>query len=237
MSSNYIPSISDSVIIIFAFCFNGLRKSSVTSHKATEVDISASNMTCRLSVVKGRSASRVPLVRFTVLQEQSSWFGKPSPLDPWKKWVTVRPNHAWFFLPFRRTSLLENWYFITCAAKHCLSFQHSCSNGWNVYVTLLAHRFPHWTSASGNYAGGETRTFWLGTSQYRNDYGVLRQNNSLIRTVELGIRSRFICWDAVPTHRPHFHPHCVRCRCAPTMFKVIALCIQYSYADENTYTK
>lgn len=97
MQSTERKTVRDAAILMFAYCFNGLRESSVASMKFSDTEISDDSMTCRLSVLKGRSASRVSLVRFTAAGESLSSHGQPSPLDLKRRWINMRTDNPGLF--------------------------------------------------------------------------------------------------------------------------------------------
>lgn len=114
MSSQHPGTVRDTAIVTFAFCMNGLRESSVASLLTANLALAPDSIVARLSLVKGRSASGVPLVRFDRLNDL------PSPIDLWHRWDSVRGSHLRYFaLPgepsaWRTTMLTE-------ALRRCLT--------------------------------------------------------------------------------------------------------------------
>lgn len=64
---------------VFAYCMNGLRDSSVMSLLASNVELRNDEVVARLTVIKGKPASRVRLVKYRHMSEA------PSPIDLWKR--------------------------------------------------------------------------------------------------------------------------------------------------------
>ena len=91
MSTTSVSVLRDSAACVSAFCFNGLRESSVLSLQEDAVCINDFKVTARLSVVKGQSASRVPLVAYYRRGDMAS------PIDVLQRWTTARGRHPRFF--------------------------------------------------------------------------------------------------------------------------------------------
>ena len=73
----------DSAMCVLSYVMNGLRESSVASLRTALTEISLDAVTVRLSVVKGRAASTVPLIRYYRLP------GLSSPLDVILRWHRI----------------------------------------------------------------------------------------------------------------------------------------------------
>lgn len=86
-----LPTIRDAAVVLFAYCLNGLRDSSVLSIKTFDVNLDNEKIIARLSVVKGKQASRQQLVRYDRLGDL------PSPVDLWLRWHSCRTEHSRFF--------------------------------------------------------------------------------------------------------------------------------------------
>jgi len=113
MRSATTSVVRDAAMCVFAYCFNGLRESSVASLESRHVHLSPEEMKVRLTVVKGREASLVPLANYTRLGELSS------PLDLWLRWAGCRGEHPRFFaLPGERMSWSSGS--LTRALGNCL---------------------------------------------------------------------------------------------------------------------
>lgn len=91
MSTTSIRMLRDTAACVLAFCFNGLRESSVLSLEEDAVVIHEMKITARLCVVKGQAASRVPLVAYHRHGNMAS------PIDLLKKWTQARGRHPRFF--------------------------------------------------------------------------------------------------------------------------------------------
>ena len=91
MTTESLPTLRDCAVCVFAFCFNGLRESSVLSMQTAGVRIDEPVMSARLCVVKGRQASKEQLVAYHRLSSFSS------PLDLLHRWNQARGRHARFF--------------------------------------------------------------------------------------------------------------------------------------------
>lgn len=92
MSTRTPSTLRDCALVVFAYCLNGLRDSSVISLLSANVNISGTEMVARLSRVKGRASSQVPLVRY-----ERSHSERGSPLDLWLRWYHARGRHSCFF--------------------------------------------------------------------------------------------------------------------------------------------
>lgn len=91
IESDDIRVVRDCTACVFAFCFNGLLESSVMSILFEDVVVAADEILARLSVVKGRSASRQFLVVYHRLATISS------PFDLFRKWVEIYGTHSLLF--------------------------------------------------------------------------------------------------------------------------------------------
>lgn len=104
----------DAAMVMFAYCFNGLRESSVLTLRADNVELQGDQMMARLSFVKGQIASHVPLVRYHRMVQ-----ALPSPVDLWLRWKNARGRHRCFFgLQGERDRLPEQA--LTLALQRCL---------------------------------------------------------------------------------------------------------------------
>lgn len=82
--------VRDAAMCMFAYGFNGLRDSSVPYFATMDVDLRGAFVFTRLKVVKGRNASRVPLVGVTSIRE-------PFMMNPWREWSEIRDVNTRFF--------------------------------------------------------------------------------------------------------------------------------------------
>ena len=82
----------DVAMVMFAYCFNGLRESSVLILRADQVELHVNEMVARLSFVKGQMESHVPLVRYHRIAQAHA-----SPLDLCLRWKHARGRHRCFF--------------------------------------------------------------------------------------------------------------------------------------------
>lgn len=64
MSASLLQTVRDCAVCVFAFCFNGLRDSSVMSIQAKDVRSDQMHLRARLSIVKGKFASREQSVEY-----------------------------------------------------------------------------------------------------------------------------------------------------------------------------
>lgn len=85
---SYRPRLCDVSLCVL---LHGLCESSVLSVEAANVTFTATTITSRLSIVKGRAASTVDLLRFTKDGDA------PSPMNLWEKWASMRGDHVRFF--------------------------------------------------------------------------------------------------------------------------------------------
>lgn len=69
------PSLRDAAACVFAYCFHGMRDSSVMSIVAENFEIGEEYSTARISFLKGRAASQGALVCY------ARWSALPSPID------------------------------------------------------------------------------------------------------------------------------------------------------------
>lgn len=129
MSTVEPSCLRDAAMVTFAYCLNGLRDSSVISIEANKVDVQADHLVARLSVVKGRPASTVPLVRY-----ERTTPSHPSPVDLWLRWYHARGNHAAFFaLAGERDSLPEQA--LTRSLERCLARLHVAAPAGSKYTS------------------------------------------------------------------------------------------------------
>jgi hypothetical protein len=84
-----LSTVRDCTAVVLGFCL-GLRESSVLSLQTTDVEITAHSIRLRLSVLKGRAASRVQQVAY----HRTGDFA--SPLDLFSKWGAVRSSHSYW---------------------------------------------------------------------------------------------------------------------------------------------
>lgn len=75
MATTSSSLLRDTAIMMFAYCMNGLHDSSVTSLLASNVELGNHEVGARLTVVKGKPASRVQLVKYRRMSKV------PSPID------------------------------------------------------------------------------------------------------------------------------------------------------------
>lgn len=91
MQSTSSMEVRDCCACVFAYCFNGLRESSVMSLLESQVTLTDDQVVARLSVVKGRQASREQLVSYDRISTLAS------PLDLLARWASIRRPHFRFF--------------------------------------------------------------------------------------------------------------------------------------------
>ena len=114
MDTESLSMLRNTSACLFAFCLNGLRESSVVSLPVTNVEISSSRLSVRLTVVKGKQASREQLIDYHRYSEQ------PSPIDLWCRWRDMRQTHPRFFgLPGETDS--ANIRTLDRALRECLA--------------------------------------------------------------------------------------------------------------------
>lgn len=90
--SSYVPqTVRDCAACVFAFCFNGVRDSSVMSIRSSNVSLTRLSMRARLSVVKGKVASGVSSVEYHRVGTITS------PLDLFLRWDSLRGDHVRYF--------------------------------------------------------------------------------------------------------------------------------------------
>ena len=73
MSTSSFSVLRDSAVCVLDFCFNVLREISVLSLREDAMCIDNSKVTAGLSMVKGKAASRVPLVAYHRRGNMASW--------------------------------------------------------------------------------------------------------------------------------------------------------------------
>jgi len=91
MSTSSPSILRDCAMTLLSYCFNGLRESSVVSLQAQNVTVDEDHIHARLSVVKGRQASRQQLVSYKRLGPH------PSPVDLLMQWSHGRGRHPKYF--------------------------------------------------------------------------------------------------------------------------------------------
>ena len=64
MSTTTSGIVRDCAIVLWAYCFNGLRDSSVATQLSTYVSMNGQRVTARLSMVKGRSVIEFALISY-----------------------------------------------------------------------------------------------------------------------------------------------------------------------------
>ena len=106
MSTPVLATLRDCTAVVFAYCFNGLRESSVMTLLTSKVSFLPGSMSCRLSYWKGRQVSKEPLVQYSRIAPEIS-----SPVDLFHRWSASRGIHERFFalhgdpVPYQKESL------------------------------------------------------------------------------------------------------------------------------------
>lgn len=87
MATSLAQTVRDCAVCVFAFCFNGLLDSSVMSIQTKDVQSDHMRIRTRLSIVKGKRASREQFVEYYRVGALTS------PLDLLLRWENMRASH------------------------------------------------------------------------------------------------------------------------------------------------
>lgn len=182
MNATHKSIVRDAAMCLFAYCFNGLRESSVASMRVQDVSFTDQSMICRLCVVKGRQASRVPLVGFTVHNDLSPWHKKSSALDLWRRWSGMRVTHPRFFGLAGEPALWKQGE-LSGALQRALGLCRLCTPTGGRYSSHSIRIGAH----TGQVLLGIPLEVRLSRFGWGNGYGLFRPDDCSNRLVGVGI--------------------------------------------------